>query len=153
MNSHISLILLAGLISIISAQRCVDANTDRDWFTIGNIDYTFTKRNAQWMHADRECRTVVNDGRSQVASPQSLEEWEGLRKVIVPGWYWLDNKKLPLFTDPRYFHFDGTVTKMFEPQDDKKDNCLVYSYPGKYPGKTDFYCKETWAQVLCEVRC
>jgi len=163
MKDVISIILLlAGLISVIRGQRCFDKNPHSyKWFTVGNIDYTITRRNARWENAERKCRTIV-PGKSKVAKIESLFEWEGLRKVVPADWYWMHNTKLPFFTDPRYFHYDGTVTKMMDPRDSAASNCLVYAYPGlddnrsrgpTKPGKTDFYCREIWAKVLCEVRC
>ena len=162
MKDVISILLfLTAVIATTNSQRCFDKNPHNyEWFSIGNIDYTFTKRNARWSHAERKCRTIV-PGKSRVAKIESLLEWEALRRVVTPGWYWMDNTKLPAFTNPRYFHYDGTVTQMMDPARDSTKNCLVYAYPGmsreergsRRPEKTDFYCKETWARVLCEVRC
>ena len=87
---------------------------------------------------------------------------------MTPGWYWMDNTRVPTFVDPRYFHFDRTGKVMYEDPArlDTTKRCLVYTHPGlservrrrKQPEKTDFYCKDSrdrdlWAQVLCEVRC
>merc|ERR1711936_250741 len=147
-------VLVAVLLSTSRGQNCADRNAtaisrELKWFTIGHIDYTYTRRNARWKDAEEKCNRII-PGQTNLAKIDDDQHWRQIKQVVDPGWYWMDNINIAQSTNNRFFHYDGKVTRVYLPDRPGK-RCLIYAYPGT--GTTDFYRKETWARILCEVRC
>ena len=133
----------------VSARGCVPPHSDYTWSSMGNLHYTITFRNVEWKNAQSACNEI-QPGKATIAHAKSEIEWQFIKKVLAPGWYWFKNQNISILEkDIRYFNYGqkARVTR----RNIANENCLIYVHRGET--NTDMFCGFFWARVLCEVRC